>query len=222
MTNKGRGQLLALSFLLVSILLVGLFYFSLKQISALSIGAIFLLLQQFVIMPSLHKNYCALNYVSHPTWRSYVPILNELDIYTPFYSKVVAILSSITILSASFLLWPVIGFDPLYSLLNLFGADESTLMSLSFYVMVCSITLYVITTAFRGLGFATIAAVVDKEMKEFFDAKLALGLVLLRLVCLMFIPGVRTILLSKISNNLNNLVVVHKINKLQDKTFVEG
>jgi hypothetical protein len=228
--NKGKNDIMISLFLVVCVAIgIGLF-FLFRNMNGVYVLVLMFLVHQFILVPSLNQKYSKImgrlpdkkkdpKKYNALVLRSYVPLLNETDIYTPMLEKVTLLLGIPLYLIGILLALPYIGVTALPVVTRyLFG--DFLAINLPFYLEVTGISLYLILTIIRGLGFATIAGVVDSEMKECFKMPINNIGVLLRLIVL-FMPFVRTFSLVQLNDRLNNLVIVHDSTSMVHKEFLE-
>lgn len=218
MNRSDKAQIIMIVYLAVIIVLGIVFYNFGKNFSGMWVGISTLLVQQFYFLPKVYSSYHKLNEVEENKVLKWIPWLNEVTIFPPFFSMCTLILGIILMLLVAIVSLPYLGIDFVMGIIaDVIGQEAA--MNYTFYMIVAAISVYCVLSVIRGLGFISIKSVVDREHQKMFPRvyKSFEGFQYF----LYIFPLGRLLALSFLSSRLDKMVKFNDVNQIESVKFVE-
>lgn len=223
LSKKDLDNILS-SIYLISIVVVSAFFFALiKYINPLWVAVIWFAAQQLYVLPRVHKLYMKLHDLPSNPLTRYVPLANEVSMFTPVYSMINLVTGVVNILLFVIALAPVVGinfFTPMIE--SIFGQDAAD--SYTFYLMLFGFILYFVMSFVRGMAFVQMNREVNRLHAKYYGATRArvnLGSAFESLRYLMFlVPFGRTISLQFMGDRMYKMVELNELRDLEEEELV--
>ena len=224
MNRKDRDGLIGGVFVAGLVALFAVVYFNVKFINPYWIGVIALVYQFVYAMPRIHKYYLQLHELESSKVVRYIPILNEITLFSTVYSTITMIGGGICVLLVMIGLAPMANitfFTPMIA--AIFG--DQLAMDYTFYCMLLALTVYALLNVVRGMGFAELLREVNRQHAEYFGklgggpiGNTFEGIIYIAL----FIPLIRVLSFGFIGDRVHKMVSLNDIRNMKDTEFVEG
>ena len=182
MSKKDRESFYILGFILGMIAICLVVRYSAKFINPLYLGIFAVIVQVFIIMPRIAKMYYKIM-GADLGFQAYVPIYNELAIYSPVMANVSLV---IWLLDALILGMSCIENSVYESILGMYAA-----FNITHSLIWAAILVYLVQCLVRGIAMCQVSSVVYRKRAEFYQAPNKTTVFRVLQLFLYFIPFIR-------------------------------
>lgn len=212
MSNKDKDSFIIIGVIAGIPLLSGLFYLSFKFINPVYLALLVLVVQYFGVTPSIVKMYYKM-LDAKPGIGAYVPIYNELLIYSPGYAKV-----SLGIWLADVLALALAFIDnSVYEVL--FGRHMA--FNITTTIIWVAVLIYLIQCIIRGVAMCKLSSFVYRKRAEFYRVPVKVSILQVMQYVLFFVPIIRIVSFSLLFDKLFALTKVNDYKKEERRTLEE-
>lgn len=166
LSKRDQGSLLSIAFLIIFVVLVAAFYLGSKMINPLVLGLFVLILEHFILTPTVCKLYYQVNNLE-PSLTCYIPLWGEIQMFSGKLAVITLVSEIITVVLAVIML---IGPSTVFA----FAGMGFALHAGNYIIGLCIVAL-VLTNVFRGLGLFSVIRDVDSMIRKVYKSKRGAG-----------------------------------------------
>lgn len=205
MNRRDKDIFIEIGFIVSMVVVVFATYYGARFIDYVYAGIIIALLEVFVIIPRIVKMYYKI-FGQEIGMQAYIPIFNELCMYSPVMAKISLVLWVLIAITAGI---SFIRNDVYESIFGLHFALNSTM-----YVMQFCAFLILIQSVIRGIAMCSVSNKIYKKYAEFYNVRNKIGFTRILQYVTFFVPLMRT---ASFALLYDKLYVLTKMNTYTNK-----